>query len=81
MDRQTCSDIVAHPPHYTQGSVECIEAIEAALGKEQFRGYLRGNILKYLWRYPIKNGSEDLEKAHWYLHILIIAEGGTRHAD
>lgn len=48
MDRQTCSDMVAHPPHYTQGSVECIEAIEAALGKEQFRGYLRGNILKYL---------------------------------
>ena len=37
--------------------------------------------MKYLWRYPIKNESEDLEKAHWYLHILINAEGGARHAD
>lgn len=75
------NDMVQHPPHYTQSGVECIEAIEAALGKDQFKGYLRGNILKYIWRYPYKNGSEDLEKAHWYLHNLIAAECGVRHAD
>lgn len=81
MDQQTQNDTVQHPAHYTQSGVECIEAIEAALGEEQFKGYLRGNIMKYLWRYPCKNGSEDLEKAHWYLHNLIAAEGGIRHAD
>lgn len=75
------SDAVTHPSHYTAGSVEYIEAIEAALTPEQFKGYLRGNILKYLWRYPYKGKSEDLEKAHWYLHQLIEAEGGVRHAD
>lgn len=75
------NDNVSHPAHYTRGDIECIEAIEAALGPEQFKGYLRGNILKYVWRYPNKGGSEDLEKARWYLHQLIEAEGGVRHAD
>lgn len=55
MDQQTQNDAVQHPAHYTQSGVECIEAIEAALGEEQFKGYLRGNIMKYLWRYPYKN--------------------------
>ncbi len=36
-----------------------------------YEGYLRGSILKYLWRYPLKGGSEDLEKAQKYLGWLI----------
>lgn len=62
---------VHHPAHYTAGGIECIDAIAAALGPEQFKGYLRGNILKYLWRRPLKNGTEDYEKAQWYLARLI----------
>lgn len=64
-------DVVNHPPHYTQGGIECIDAIKAALGEEQYEGYLRGACIKYLWRYEEKNGLEDVKKAKWYLNKLI----------
>ena len=69
---QPASDPV-NPSHYKQGSIECIEAIKAALGVG-FIAYLWGNILKYLWRWPNKNGIEDLKKARWYLDRLIQEE-------
>ena len=59
-------DLVNHPPHYNNGKIECIEAIEAMLTHEEFVGYLRGNSLKYRWRFRYKNGIQDLEKAEWY---------------
>jgi hypothetical protein len=59
-------DLVNNPPHYNQGGVECIEAIESMLSVEEFIGYLRGNSLKYRWRFRYKNGLQDLEKAMWY---------------
>ena len=65
------SDNVNHPSHYTDGSIECIEAIEAQLSKEEYRGYLKGNIAKYLWREKHKGGVESLKKAEWYLKRLI----------
>jgi len=58
------------PSHY-KGEIECIEAIKASMSKQQFVGYLKGNVLKYLWRYDRKNGLEDLEKANVYLGWLI----------
>ena len=63
-------DNVNHPPHYNQQKVECIDAIESATGAG-FESYLQGNILKYIWRYNYKNGTEDLKKAQWYLNKLI----------
>jgi hypothetical protein len=68
--REIEKDMVNSPPHYNQQGIECIEAIEAACG-DGFEYYLQGNILKYLWRYRYKNGTEDLEKAKWYLEKLI----------
>ena len=65
------SDMVEKPPHYNQGGIECIEAIEVALERDGFKGYLRGNVLKYLWRFEYKNGVEDLKKARWYLDRLL----------
>ena len=62
-----------NPSHYKQGSIECIEAIKAALGNG-FISYLWGNVIKYLWRWPKKNGIEDLKKARWYLDRLIREE-------
>lgn len=62
---------VYHPEHYTQGEVECIEAIASALGPHGFNFYCRGNALKYLWRASLKGGSEDLEKARWYINKLL----------
>jgi len=62
--------MVNSPPHYNDGEIECIDAIEASMTKEAFRGYLKGNMLKYLWRYENKGGKEDLDKANWYLTKL-----------
>ena len=67
-------DSVNHPQHYTQGKYETIELIESIAG-EHYKGYLIGNIIKYLSRYNMKNGLEDLEKAKWYLDELINTEG------
>jgi hypothetical protein len=64
-------DNVNHPYHYTEGTIECIEAIEAALTPEEYRGYLKGNILKYIWRERHKGGTESLKKARWYQDRLI----------
>ena len=64
-------DLVNHPSHYTDGGIECIEAIEAQLTEEEFRGYLKGNIAKYVWREKHKGGTESLKKAQWYLSRLI----------
>ena len=47
-------DIVSRPAHYNNGDIECIDGIEAMLTKEEFIGYLRGNSLKYRWRFPYK---------------------------
>lgn len=59
-----------NPSHYTAGGLECIEAIEASMSEEAFRGFMKGNCIKYLWRYERKNGAEDLRKAQWYLQRL-----------
>ena len=63
-------DMVNSPAHYNFAGVECIDAIRAATD-DGFEYYLQGNIMKYLWRYKYKNGSEDLKKAQWYLDKLI----------
>lgn len=64
-------DTVNKPAHYNQSGIECIVAIEASMSNEQFCGYLKGNIIKYMWRYEDKNKIEDLKKAQWYLNKLI----------
>ena len=65
-------DPVNNPQHYNNGTIECIEAIQESMPKEAFKGYLKGNTMKYLWRYDYKGkASEDLEKAQWYLNKLI----------
>ena len=60
-----------NPSHYRTDTIECIDAIEAMLTPEEFIGYLRGSIMKYEWRYPNKNGVEDLIKSQWFTNKLI----------
>lgn len=61
------SDAVNHPSHYTAGAIECIDAIESALGREQFIGFLRGQVIKYQWRCGLKDAAaQDAAKANWY---------------
>lgn len=66
-------DNVNHPAHYTAGGIECIDAIAAALTcqTDPMRAWLTGQVLKYMWRWPLKNGLEDLKKARFYLDRLI----------
>lgn len=64
-------DFVNRPKHYTSGNIECINAIQASMSKEAFAGFLKGNIIKYMWRYEHKNGIEDLKKSQWYQNKLI----------
>lgn len=67
-----CIDNVNHPKHYTQGGIECIDAIKAAtVGKSGIEAVCVANVVKYLWRYEEKNGVEDVKKARWYLERLI----------
>lgn len=60
---------VVHPSHYS-GEVECIDAIKSCMTAEEFQGFLRGNCMKYLWRYKVKGGMDDLGKAGVYLEWL-----------
>lgn len=69
-------DMVNNPSHYTQGPIQCIDAIQAALTPEEFKGYIKGVAIKYLWREKHKGKTQDLAKAQWYLkHILLNGEG------
>ena len=64
------SDPVNSPAHYKAGEIECIDAIQSALTPEEYRGYCKGNALKYIWRERMKGGAESLLKAEWYLDRL-----------
>lgn len=65
-------DPVEKPQHYNSGGIEAITAIEASMDPTAFAGYLKGNIMKYMWRYEKKaKPIEDLKKARWYLDRLI----------
>lgn len=59
-------NVVEHPSHYTQGSIEVLDFII-----DQKFGYLDGNVVKYMCRYRYKGGAEDLRKARQYLNLLI----------
>lgn len=64
---------VDHPVHYTHGGIECLDAIEAALSSQDnpYQAFLTGQVLKYMWRWPMKNRLEDCRKAKFYLDRLI----------
>ena len=62
---------VTKPRHYASGDVECIDAIKAQMSLEEYQGYLRGCIVKYMWRWRHKGGVESLLKAEWYLSRLV----------
>jgi CRISPR/Cas system CMR subunit Cmr4 (Cas7 group RAMP superfamily) len=70
--KQKVEDSVNSPAHYNNGDIECIDAIEAMLTSDEFIGYLRGNSLKYRWRFRYKNEPvQDMLKATWYEEKLL----------
>ena len=60
-------DNINHPAHYA-GSIECIDAMIAAYGREQVAIFCKLCAFKYLWRLEKKGDSSvDAGKAQWYL--------------
>lgn len=64
-------DAVNHPKHYTQGDIECIDAMIAAKGIDKVIAFCECNAFKYNWRSADKNGLEDIEKQIWYANKQI----------
>lgn len=70
--REVEEDPVNKAIHYNDGGIECIDAIEASMTPIEYAGFLKGQVLKYLWRYRLKGKPvEDLKKARYYLDRLI----------
>ena len=64
-------DNVNHPTHYNLGTMECLDVIKACLTNSEFRGFLKGNVIKYMYRKGEKGDAlEDLNKACWYAKKL-----------
>ena len=66
-----CTDAI-NPAHYTQGSIECIEALKAAtVNLKGIEAVCTANAIKYLWRWKEKNGATDIRKCIWYCERLL----------
>ena len=71
-ENELSNDPVNSPNHYKQGNRETIEVIKDYMTKDEFTGYLKGNIIKYVGRFRFKGKPlQDLKKANWYLTKLI----------
>jgi len=70
MEKSVTEEII---DYYNVGGIETIDIIESKLSKEQYSGFLRGTILKYLCRAGYKTGAtaaNDYSKAAYYSNIL-----------
>lgn len=72
LNEKLVSDNVNAPDHYKLRGldIEAIDVIRGALTQDEFRGFCKGNVLKYTIREAHKNGDEDLKKAKKYLDFL-----------
>lgn len=71
-----------NPIHYNFGKIECIEALEGALNENEYIGFLKGNIVKYIWRLNLKGEPlTNLKKAAWYLNKLIEVYEGKEYGN
>lgn len=65
------NDLVNKPNHYNIGGIETVDIIKTMLTEEEFKGYLKGNILKYRERAERKgNAEQDYAKAKKYYDWL-----------
>ena len=69
------------PKHYKNGKMEAIEIMRNTLTDEEFKGFLKGLIIKYLYRADNKNGLEDYKKAQWYMNKLVKLEEKKKNED
>ncbi len=67
----SANEIQVGGDHYTSKKIQPWEAMESWMSPEQFEGFLRGNVIKYIARYKDKDGLKDVHKARHYLEKLI----------
>lgn len=81
-EEKQMSDLIDNQAHYKNQGIEPIELMRKNFSKEEFAGFLQGNVLKYMLRYKDKNGLEDLKKAKTYLTWLIneLDDDGVRRS-
>ena len=65
------SSPVTHPKHYNQGNIEVIDYVKSSMTPQEFKGFIKGNVIKYLAREEHKNGIEDMMKAKFYLDYYL----------
>ena len=71
MHDRKLEDLVNPPRHYNQGGIEPLDIIKMSLTKEEYKGYLKGNVLKYRERAQFKgNAEQDYAKAKFYFGEL-----------
>lgn len=70
MQKMTKKDNI-NPSHYKNGKMDAITVMKNTLTKEEYKGFLKGLIIKYLYRADNKNGLEDYKKAQWYMNELV----------
>ena len=69
---KTEQNSVNHPRHYNIGSIECIDAMISAFGKDEVISFCKLNAFKYIWRSVHKDDTiEDIKKAIWYLNKYV----------
>lgn len=75
-------DLLDNQTHYKNQGIEPIVLMKTNFSKEEYTGFLQGNVLKYMLRYKDKNGIEDLKKAKTYLTWLIdeLDDDGVRRS-
>lgn len=74
VEEESMSKLIDKQDHYKANGVEPIELMKQNFTKEEYSGFLQGNVLKYMMRFKRKNGVEDLKKALTYLTWLIEQE-------
>lgn len=79
IEHEAENDVVNHPAHYTQGGIECIDAMKSAFGADELAVYCKIAAFKYIWRCEHKNGLEDVKKAVWYLNKYLELKDGKPH--
>lgn len=82
-DRDQENEMVNHPAHYNAGDVECIDALKSMVAgyTNTYQACLAWQVVKYIWRLPLKeNALQDAKKAQYYLNQLIAELSKDRQA-
>jgi len=71
LNKKLASSMQIGNTHYVTKTIQPWTAMESWMSEEEFEGFLRGNVIKYIARYRDKDGIKDILKAKHYLEKLL----------